>query len=293
MSSRLLFSFLGAGALALFACKPASNTSPQGLRPIPGDDDAGPIASSAVRFTRRVPGAGLKAHRNRDLQLQLAMGTEVMRHTEHEALRYEVKESNESRIAKAGLDIQDLYDADQQGEEPEEKKINPLSGSSFLVTDKADGHLSAVDAAGKPVSEEQLSLLGENYGELFETDQVAASLPKDAVSIGGQFTPSRAALVQMLRITDDDDTTLEGVELILRRVEDNEAHFDVRMTMTWKMAGDYRLRARLSGTLSLQTATGWLTTLGLAGPVLVLDPKGDEMGKGTFSTRAQVSFEAT
>jgi hypothetical protein len=281
---------LAAGALALTACKPSSKTS------IPEAASAGPQtvaptagSSTAVTLTRRVPAAGSKAKQKRDVGLQLTSGGEVMRHSSHDIVTYEVKQVDSNRVTQAKIDVEDLYEANQQGDEAEAKAINPLSGKGFVVTRKSDGRLFALDSTGATASDEQLGLIEQQYGKLFEKDEIGAFVPARPMTVGEKLKPTRAALLEMMQIADDDaDTSIEDVDFTLANAETDRAKFDVAMTMTWAMGGGFRLRARLLGKVSLDTSTARLRTLELAGPVVVLDVKGAETGSGGFKAHVEV-----
>lgn len=282
-------------ALLLLACRRPPRASQQAPEGSLASASAGTSAdpSKSVTFTRRVPLPGFKAKRNRDLGFQLSREGVAIRHTAHEAFRYDVKKADESRITQAGLDVEDLYESNQQAEEAEDKAINPLSGQRFVVTRQADGKLSAQNAAGAPASEEQASLIEQYFGDLFEADKVSAFLPKGSISVGEKLKPTRAALLELLQLEDDVDTTIDGVDFTLASTDRDQATFALGMTMTWSMGAGFRLRARLSGTVSLETKAAQVKAVELAGPVVVLDPKGEELGTGQFRSKLEVSLESS
>lgn len=291
----LLGAVVVAVAVALAACKPAkvSRQAPEAPSASSAFAAVPPHPAKTVTLTRRTPAPGSKARRKRDLGFQLSRGGDVMRHTAHDVVKYEVKQSDASRIIQAGLDIEELYEANQQGDDAEEKTVNPLAGRRFTVARAADGRLSALDSAGAEASDEQIALLEQHCGELFKVDAIGAFVPARPLAIGENLKPTRVALLEMMQIDDDDDTVIDGVAFTLANSKKDEAEFDVGMTMTWAMGGGFRMRARLAGVVSLETATARLRALELAGPVVVLDVKGAEVGSGQFKAHVEVSAETS
>lgn len=285
---------LGAGALAWAACTPASKgprPAPEAVASATATTAAPPDPSAkAVTFTRRVPAPGSKAKQTRDLGFQLSRAGNAMRHTAHDVIEYEVKRADALRITQAGLVVDELYEANQQGDDAEEKTVNPLSGKRFVVTRKADGRLSAHDPAGEALSDDAQASLEERYGGLFDADKIGAFLPARPIAFGEKLTPTRAALLEMMQIDEDDrDTSIDDVDFTLTSAENDQARFNVGMTMTWTMGGELRMRAKLAGSASLDTATSRLRALRLAGPVVVLDGKGAQVGTGQFRAEVDVS----
>jgi hypothetical protein len=284
---------VGAVALALAACTPAS----KGARPAPEAVASEPPAAApldppmkAVTFTRRVPAPGSKAKQKRELGFQLSRVGNVMRHTAHDVIEYEVKQADASRVTQAGLVVKELFEANQQGDDPEEKTVNPLSGKRFVLTRNADGRMSALDAAGAALSDQAKASLEEHYGGLFEADKFGAFLPTRPIIIGEKVEPTRGALLEMMQIDDDDrDTSIDDVDFTLAGAENGQAKFEVGMTMTWAMGDELRMRAKLVGSVSVETATARLRTVRLTGPVVVLDAKGTEVGGGQFRAEVDVS----
>jgi hypothetical protein len=96
--------------------------------------------------------------------------------------------------------------------------------------------------------------------------------------------------MQMMDIKDDGKTTLDGIEFIFTSVDGGNARFSMAFTFTTGLPGGLRMRAKLNGQLTLQTATVWLVGVALSGPVTVLDGKGDEKGRGDMKLTGDQTF---
>jgi hypothetical protein len=274
----------------LLACKlkrsaPASGTSA-------GSSSAQNVAApSEVTLKPKIPSPGTSSTVTRALGLKLTMGKEAYRQNSFEKFKLTVKAADDFRITKALLDIEEKYETKQEGVAAEKKTVSPLAGSKFIVSRDDAGKLTAVDAEGTASTPAQVKLLQADFADLLKKDTVGAILPDRPLKLGEKLSPSASSLMQMMDIKDDGKTTLDGIEFIFNSIEGGNARFSMAFTLTMGLTGGLRMRAKLNGQLTLQTATVWLVGAALSGPVTVLDSKGDEKGRGDMKLTADQKFD--
>ena len=240
-------------------------------------------ALSEVTFTKSVPKAGSKVKSESNLNLKFTFQSKVFRSTEIGSVTVEVQASDEFRITKAALDVKELFSTNQEGTGTEKKSVSPLAGSRFIVTRADDGKLSALDSSGNKVAQAQVTEIEKNYRSVFERDKSREFLPNRPVKVGEKLTPSADAVLGLLGLKDDGSATVDGVEFILRSAADDKATFAVSLTLTQKIPGGMRLRAKLEGTIDVRTRDTTFSNVSLRGPLTILDGGGNDKGHGELS----------
>jgi hypothetical protein len=251
---------------------------------------AAAAAPSDYAFRPKIPSAGTSSTVTRSVALMLGMGNQSYRQNSFDKFKLTVKAADDFRITKALIEVQEKYETKQDGNAAEKKTVSPLAGGKFVVSRDDAGKVSAVDGEGAAVSAAQVKLLGEDYADLLKKDTLGSFLPDHPIKLGEKLSPSASSLMQMLDIKDDGKTTLDGIEFVFTSMDTGSAHFSMAFTLTMGLAGGLRMRAKLSGQLTVQTATVWLVGASLSGPVIVLDGKGNEKGKGDMKFTADQTF---
>jgi hypothetical protein len=205
---------------------------------------------------------------------------------------FEVKASDEFRITKASIEVEDLYTTSQEGTGTEKRSVSPLAGSTYLVTRNEDGKLSAQDANGNKVPAATLKLIKDEFGGSFEKSQDAAFLPDRPLKLEEKLMPASDSMLSALSIKDDGNTLIDGTEFFLRSAADGKASFDATMTMTQKVpSAGLRVRSKLKGKLEMRPDGAWIVGVNLKGPITILDSSGNEKGSGELSIAGAQTFE--
>jgi hypothetical protein len=278
-------------ASALLACKGVKDmmggaeTSEPAASAAPAPSATAPAAPTEVVFTKSVPKSGAKVRAETDSNVKFTFQGKVFRSTEKNDTNVEVQASDEFRVTKAALDVKELYSTSQEGTGSEKKSVSPLAGSRFIVTRADDGKLSALDSSGNKVAAAQIKEIEKNYRSVFERDKSRAFLPNRAVKVGEKLTPSADDVLALLGVKDDGQSSVDGVEFILKSLTDDKATFAVSLTFTQKIPGGLRLRAKLEGTLDVRPKDSAFTNVSLRGPLTILDGAGNDKGNGELSFR--------
>ncbi|HEY3497442.1 MAG TPA: hypothetical protein VGK73_22250 [Polyangiaceae bacterium] len=244
---------------------------------------ATPAAPSEVTFTKAVPKAGAKVKSESNTNVKFTFQGKVFRSTEVGSVAVDVQASDEFRITKAALDVKDLFSTNQEGTGTEKKSVSPLAGSRFIVTRADDGKLSALDSSGNKVAAAQIGEIEKNYRSVFERDKSREFLPNRPVKVGEKLTPSADAVLGLLGLKDDGSSTVDGVEFILKSAAEDKATFALSLTLTQKIPGGLRLRAKLEGTLDVRPRDTTFSNVSLRGPLTILDAQGNDKGNGELS----------
>jgi hypothetical protein len=279
---------------ALLACKGAqdmlggANSSQPQPSAVPAAQaaaatPAAPAAPGEVTFTKSVPKAGAKVTAASNTNLKFTFQGKVFRSTEVGSLAVDVQASDEFRITKAALDVKELYSTNQEGTGSEKKSVSPLAGSRFVVSRADDGKLSALDSSGNKVASAQITEIEKNYRSIFERDKSRQFLPNRPVKVGEKLIPSADAVLGLLGLKDDGSSTIDGVEFILTTAATDKATFSVSLTLTQKIPGGMRLRAKLDGTMDVRPSDTTFSNVSLRGPITILDGQGNDKGNGELS----------
>ncbi len=288
MQRRLPLVLLCVCIVALLACKLKRSGAPShGAASSSGQTAAPP---SEVTFKPKIPPPGTSSTVTRSLGLKLTMGKNAYRQNTFEKFKLTVKAADDVRITKALLDIEEKYETKQEGVAAEKKTVSPLAGSKFIVSRDDAGKVTAIEPDGTAATPSQVKLLEEDFAGIFKKDTVGAFLPDRPLKLGEKLNPSASSLMQMMEMKDDGKTTVDGIEVIFTSVDGGNARFSMAFTLTLGLTGGLRLRAKLNGQLALQTATVWLVSAALSGPVTVLDGKGDEKGRGDMKLGIDQTF---
>jgi hypothetical protein len=288
MGNVCLHNGLGSGAIivcvgALLACKGLSGSESEAKPQASVAAPAAPAPITEIAFSTVVPKAGTKTAAVRKSATKFTMDGKVYRETSALDAGLEVQDSDEFRVTKAAIDVKDLQTTKQQGSGDEKKTVSPLSGSRYIITRSDDGKLTALDSAGAKVAASQLKLLKDEFAGVFEKNHTGAFLPERPVKIGEKLSPPSDAVLKMLEIKDDGKTTMDGIEFILASGTPERASFDVTMTMTQKIGGGLRLRAKLKGKIEIKPTGNWLLGVDLKGPLELLDASGNQKGTGDIT----------
>jgi hypothetical protein len=275
----LVAALLGCKALKKESAEPAASAEPPAA-----------TAPTEVAFTRAVPKPGAKISAQRQTTMKFTMDGKVYRETNSMKASLDVQASDEFRITKAALDLEDMNTVKQEGAGEEKRSVSPLAGSRFVITRTDDGKLSALDSAGNKVPAAQLKLLKDEFASVFEKDQTGAFLPDRALKPGERFSPPSDAVLKMLEIRDDGKTVMDGIEFMLASVAAERASFDVSMTLTQSLGAGMRLRAKLKGKIDLRPDGTWLLGVDLKGPLELLDRNGNQKGTGDLAVTAQQTY---
>jgi hypothetical protein len=275
---------------ALLACKRNDSSPAPSATAASAAAQPAAVAANEVTFTAKVPKAGRTSTIARDLSLSLTMGGKVYRQTEHRRYKVTVKAADDIRVTRALLDIEEMFETEQEGTRTEKKTVSPLAGFKFIASRDDAKKLTAVDPDGAPVSKSLVKALDKDYADTFEKNTLGAFLPNRALKLGEKLNPSESDVMKTLGIKDDGKTSLDGIEFILKSAQAGNATFQIALTWTSKLSAVRRMRAKLAGQLTLQTATVWLVAFELQGPVTVLDSKGKEQGKGTMKFKVDQAF---
>ena len=249
-----------------------------------------PTAPNEVAFSNVVPKPGTKVTGSRKVSTKFTMDGKVYRETNAADLGFEVQNSDEFRVTKAAIDVRDLYTIKQEGAGAEKKSVSPLAGSRYIVTRADDGKLSALDAGGTKVGAAQLKLIKDEFASSFERNQTGAFLPDRPLKLGEKLSPPSDAVLKMLEIKDDGNTTMDGIEFILASAAPDRAAFDVTMTMTQKLGAGLRLRAKLKGKIEIKPTGNWLLGVDLKGPIELIDGSGNSKGTGDLSATGTQTY---
>ncbi|HEX6277363.1 MAG TPA: hypothetical protein VFZ53_30180 [Polyangiaceae bacterium] len=276
-------------AAALLACKGVKDmmggaeTSEPAPSAAPAPSASAPAAPTEVVFTKSVPKSGAKVRAETDSNVKFTFQGKVFRSTEKNDTNVEVQASDEFRVTKAAIDVKELFSTTQEGTGSEKKSVSPLAGSRFIVTRADDGKLSALDSSGNKVGAAQIKEIEKNYRSVFERDKSRAFLPNRTVKLGEKLTPSADDVLALLGVKDDGQSSVDGVEFILKTLTDDKATFAVSLTFTQKIPGGLRLRAKLEGTLDVRPKDSAFTNVSLRGPLTILDGAGNDKGNGELS----------
>jgi hypothetical protein len=242
-----------------------------------------PATPGEVTFVKSVPKAGAKATAASNTTLKFTFQGKVFRSTEVGSLAVDVQGSDEFRVTKAALDVKELYSTNQEGSGTEKKSVSPLAGSRFIVTRADDGKLSALDSSGNKLARAQMAEIEKNYRSIFERDKSREFLPNRPVKVGEKLIPAADAVLGLLGLKDDGSSTIDGVEFILSSATADNATFNVSLTLTQKIPGGMRLRAKLDGTMDVRPRDTTFSNVSLRGPITILDGQGNDKGNGELS----------
>jgi hypothetical protein len=277
-------------ASALLACKSvqdmmggAASSEPAASAAPPAPSTTAPAAPTEIAFTKSVPKAGAKVKAETDSSVKFTFQGKVFRSTEKNSTTVEVQNSDEFRITKAALDVKELFSTSQEGTGSEKRSVSPLAGSRFIVTRADDGNLSALDSSGNKVAAAQIKEIEKNYRSVFERDKSRAFLPNRPVKIGEKLIPSADDVLALLGVKDDGQSSVDGVEFILKSAAEDQATFAVSLTFTQKIPGGLRLRAKLEGTIDVRPKDSSFANVSLRGPLTILDAQGNDKGSGELS----------
>lgn len=276
-------------ASAFLACKSAKDMpgGAEGGEPAasaaPAPSAPAPAAPNEVTFVKSVPKAGAKVKVETDSNVKFTFQGKVFRSTERNSTLVEVQSSDEFRVAKAALDVKELFSTRQEGTGSEKKSVSPLAGSRFIVTRADDGKLSALDSSGNKVASAQIKEIEKNYRPVFERDKSRAFLPNRAVKLGEKLIPSADDVLALLGVKDDGSSKVDGVEFILKSAAEDKATFAVSLTFTQKIPDGLRLRAKLEGTIDVRPKDSTFSNVSLRGPLTILDAQGNDKGSGELS----------
>ncbi|MEZ4220458.1 MAG: hypothetical protein R3B13_05960 [Polyangiaceae bacterium] len=249
-------------------------------------------ASNEVAFKRLVPKVGTKGTMNRKTTMKFTFQNKVFRQTTVMDTSWEVKASDEFRITKASLNVKELYTTNQEGSGTEKRSVSPLAGSTYLVTREGEGKLAAEDSGGSKVSSSVLKLIKDEFAGIFEKSHDADFLPDTRpVKLEEKLTPASDTMLKVLGIKDDGNTLIDGTEFFLKSHESSVATFDSTMTMTQKIPGGLRVRAKLKGKFEMRPEGAWIVGVDLKGPLEILDSKGDAKGTGDLSLEGKQTFD--
>ena len=238
---------------------------------------------SEVTFTKSVPKAGAKVKSETNTNVKFTFQGKVFRSTEVGSVTVDVQSSDEFRVTKAALDVKELFSTSQEGTGTEKKSVSPLAGSRFIVTRADDGKLSALDSSGNKVAAAQIAEIEKNYRSVFERDKSREFLPNRPVKVGEKLTPSADSVLGLLGLKDDGSSSVDGVEFILKSAATDKATFALSLTLTQKIPGGLRLRAKLEGTMDVRPADTTFSNVTLRGPLTILDAQGNDKGNGELS----------
>lgn len=282
------------GMVSLMGCdraNPTTNTESASTAPTtPAPAAPAPAPVTQVTFTKKIPQSGTRALAKRTSSSKFTMADKTFRETQTLVSQLTVKESDEFRITKAGIDVQELFTTSQQGTGTESRSVSPLAGSSYVVSRNDDGKLSALNSAGNKVPASTLKLLQDEFASTFEKNHDAAFLPDRPLKLDEKLMPPSDAMLTALGIKDDGNTLIDGTEFILTRIGDDKVSFDVSLTMTQKVSG-LRVRAKLAGSMDVRPDGAWIVGADLKGPITILDGSGNEKGSGELSISASQTLQ--
>lgn len=294
MSDRL--DVLGSAVLLLvvaLACKAGSSSSTSSsAAATTASAPAAPAAKpTEVAFVQAVPKPGAKADQSMKTAMKFTLAGTAYRTETESVASIEVQASDEFRVTKAAIDVTTLVETSQKGTSPERRTVNPIQGSRWVLSRSDGGGFAALTSAGSPASSSMLAQLKEHFGDVVEKDKSLSFLPNHPVKIGEKIIPSQDAVLAMLGQKDDGKTTIDGVELILRSADANEATFDTSLTFTMKVDAATRLRAKLAGTIGVRPTNAIVTAVSLKGPLTILDGGGDEKGSGDMNVTGALTMK--
>jgi hypothetical protein len=242
--------------------------------------------SGAIDIVRAMP-ISFRVSRYRNLIFDGTLAGHSMHASQHESVNIVVERAKDGHPVQVSLDITGKYAARKEGDAPEEKELSPLSGRRFTITREVDNSFLAIDFERKAVSPEDRQLLEDEFADLVGRDD----LPKVSFRIGEPLGSADPAVAQMLGLNNiNGDTRVDLVELTLQTVENEQARFDVKVSISVTLPGGTTLRGRLVGWLSIDTKIGWFTGTDLTGALVELDSRDGGATCGNLRFEQHLSF---
>jgi|JI10StandDraft_1071094.scaffolds.fasta_scaffold26128_2 hypothetical protein len=207
--------------------------------------------------------------------------------TQHKVDDLEVVELDAAGlVAKVRAHYPERTATDRQGTETQ-ARVSPLAGKTYLAWSKG-GALEATHADGSAVTADELEDLHESLDDDLGKPQVVhQTLASRAWTIGETYAFTADDLAR-LAAASGKRSKAAAMTLTLHDVTGGAATFGI--TSSVAIAGKAELTAELSGSVTIDVATGRPVALSLAGPV-----KGTVLGKavtGTMSGTTSYAYPA-
>ncbi len=182
--------------------------------------------------------------------------------TQHKVDEIEVVELDAAGlVTKVKVSYPERKTTDRQGTQTKDK-ISPLAGKSYLAWSKG-GALEATHADGSAVTPEELEDLTDSLDELGKPRVMDEIVSARTWKIGETYTFTADDIARLVAAKTG-KTRPAALALTLREVKDGKATF--AMTAAMVVSGKAQLSTELSGSVTIDVATGHPVTISLAGP---------------------------
>lgn len=177
--------------------------------------------------------------------------------------QHEVLEVVDGIMTKAKVTYLEREEQEDAGGKTKTKP-HPVAGKSYIVWSK-DGKVEATLADGGAVSPEELAELTSDLDELGRPQVMDKIMAGRTWKVGETYTLSAAELDELRKVKGEGKPTPAAYGFTLREVVDGQARF--AMTSALDTEAKAKMHVELSGTATIDVATGRPVSLVLSGPV--------------------------